>query len=405
MNGLFIVPTDLDSLEHKGVLEKVLARDEKGFLQKVVTVHPFALNERVVEIAPNHRVYEFRQPASAGWRIASWWRFLLHLARLVRLIRGIIEREEISFVRAQDPFFSGLVGYLASRRPRRPFCISIHADYGKMAELDPVAGAPRIFGSRRAAQWLERALLQRADRVLAITGYIGRYVEEHGADPNRIRLFRHRIDLRRYSSGAHKKCSQKGNKPTIAVISRLSPQKHVMDLIPIAAELRELQASFVIEVAGGGELWERFHVEVQAHGLGDYIKLLGFQSPQQVAELLRRCTVCLVLCGGASLVECAAAGSPVVAYEWEWHSELILEGKTGHLVEVGDIEGAAKALIHLLNNPDIRTSMGRRLRKRVHKMYNEKSLLEVRRSVYRELIGRGSCHPDAVYKALNPEEN
>ena len=43
---------------------------------------------------------------------------------------------------------------------------------------------------------------------------------------------------------------------------------------------------------------------------------------------------------------------PTVAYDWEWHGELVIDGDTGRLVPEGDCLAAASALAELLEAPE-----------------------------------------------------
>jgi rhamnosyl/mannosyltransferase len=142
-----------------------------------------------------------------------------------------------------------------------------------------------------------------------------------------------------------------------------------------------------IEVAGDGEARDELEKMIHDFNLTDRVILLGYQGRQGVKDLLIRSSVCLVLCGGASLVEAAAMSCPLVAYDWEWHSEVVETGKTGILVPEGDTLAAAEALKYFLQNPEIAAEIGCQARERVTRMYQRDRLMNARRAVYAELIG------------------
>jgi glycosyltransferase involved in cell wall biosynthesis len=386
MKAIFIVPSDYDSLADKGVLHIVRQRDEDNLLTALWTIHPFALHRRDIAIADGHTLVEFGQPQSAYLRFVSWIRQLNHLLSIVSYLRKLIAQESVDFVRSNDPYFCGLLGYAATRWTKAKFCVSLHADYDKMDELDPYVGAPRIFGSRRAAKWLEWFILSRADRILAITRYMADYARRNGAPPSRVALFRHHIDLSPVTTSPKKMAEQDSSVPIIALVSRLSRQKSIADLPAVAENLRSLGVEFQIQVAGDGPERARLESMLTKMGLTRHVRFLGFRSAEQVRDLLVRASASIVFIGGASLVEAAAAESPTVAYDCEWHSELIENGITGFLVPEHDTRAAAQALSHLLRDQAMAKTVGKALRKRVCIEYGEANLLRQRQQAYRDLV-------------------
>jgi len=394
VNGLFVVHSDLESLKAKGVFQNITERNEEMFIELAITLHPFAQRNHVEAIASNNVVHELKQPGSSKWRVFSWFRLGLHLIHAIWYGKKLVQAQNADFIRSQDPFLCGLIGYSISRLTGKPFCISVHADYEKMEQMDPGGAAPRFLGSYKLTRVLERFLLRRADLVLSVTKYIAGYVEKRGARPERIRLFRHFINPQFFDLSTE---SSRRNSPVVSVISRLSRQKYILDLPLIAAALVDMGVSFQVEVAGEGEARNDLEKMISKLHLADRIDLLGFQDRQRILNLLGRSTVCLVLCGGASLLEAAARSCPIVAYDWEWHDEIVETGKTGILVPEGDILAAAKAARYLVENPKVAAEMGQRARERVLRMYQKDRLLEARRKVYHELVGIRSSNIRARY--------
>lgn len=390
MRGLFIVPTDYDSLVEKGVAHVAAERDEEGFLERVVTVHPFASKTREVRLSDKNRVLEFQFPVSRYGRLVMLFSRVCHLLGVISKVRSIITQEQMTFVRAQDLSWCGLIGWLAARSTRRPFCISIHADYDKMHELDPVAGAPRLFGSRGLARVLESWLLKRADRVLAITEYIARYAERRGASRDKLRIFRHRIDIEyfgtpREPTGLLARLPK--NRAVLSTVARLSKQKFVYDVIELAKRLRQIRDDFVIVMAGDGAEHGNIEKLITEQYLDRQILLTGALGKQDVAHLRQTSRASLCLIDGASLVEACAAGTPVVAYDVEWHSEILRDQVTGFLVPEGDIDGLQRGAVRLLDDIQMAKEMGQACLMRARELYDRRSLTEAHISAYQDLCG------------------
>jgi glycosyltransferase involved in cell wall biosynthesis len=79
---------------------------------------------------------------------------------------------------------------------------------------------------------------------------------------------------------------------------------------------------------------------------------------------------------GIPPVEAMAAGVPVVTTRSGTVVETVVDGKTGFLVEKNNAEELAKALIRLLNDADLRETMGKAGRQRALSLFNWESIAE-----------------------------
>jgi hypothetical protein len=63
-----------------------------------------------------------------------------------------------------------------------------------------------------------------------------------------------------------------------------------------------------------------------------------------------------------ALLETQSAGIPAVVSDIPGNRAVVTDGETGMLVPAGNAEDLARALIHLLGNPDVRHRMGKAAR-------------------------------------------
>jgi glycosyltransferase involved in cell wall biosynthesis len=64
-------------------------------------------------------------------------------------------------------------------------------------------------------------------------------------------------------------------------------------------------------------------------------------------------------------MEAMAAGKPVVATNARGSRDLVEHGVTGLLVELGDVDGFAQALLQLIRDPELRRRMGEASRAKI----------------------------------------
>ena len=77
---------------------------------------------------------------------------------------------------------------------------------------------------------------------------------------------------------------------------------------------------------------------------------------QQMADVLVSCSRREGL--PLNIVEAMLSGNPVVATKNRGHRELIIENKTGWLVDVGDEQTMARKVLELLDDEILRKNMG-----------------------------------------------
>ncbi len=397
--AMFVVPADLTSLREKGVDAMILDRDEDGFFDLVITVHPFADQERVVELSPRHTVVELRSPrhhrlgrSAAGFAAVT----LFHVLRVVWVLRRLIRRYDADIVRATDPTVTGSLawlGWVLSWRGR--FCVSVHTDYAKIGALDVERGAPRVFGSRGVARRVGDFVLRRAELVMPISDHLARrLVTWSTVDPERIAVVHHGLDLSFLDRPPVEVRRQLGLDPDRSIVmfgARLSKENYVDDVLLLAERLSKRVATQVV-IAGDGREGDRIRRWVEGDPeLRRTVFLLGFQPRELVIDLYRHAAVNICTMSGFALLEACASGAPVVAYDVDWHRELIEDRRTGLLVTEGDIDALAEAVELLLTDRDLAERLGAAARAAVVERFSLQASRRRRVSVYERLLRQATA--------------
>ncbi len=77
-----------------------------------------------------------------------------------------------------------------------------------------------------------------------------------------------------------------------------------------------------------------------------------------------------------SIQEACAAGLPVVSTRHAGIPEVVVEGETGLLVDEGDVEGMARQMLRLLQNPSYAAALGEAARRRVREHFSAARSIE-----------------------------
>ena len=117
---------------------------------------------------------------------------------------------------------------------------------------------------------------------------------------------------------------------------------------------------------GEGTRAAGIEADIAARGLRDKVRTLGFR--QDVQDLLGLIDVFVHSSRkepfGLGVLEAAAAGKPVVAFNDGGIPEIVVDGQTGFLVETGDRSALAAALLRLLGDGALARRMGEAGRER-----------------------------------------
>jgi phosphatidyl-myo-inositol dimannoside synthase len=167
-----------------------------------------------------------------------------------------------------------------------------------------------------------------------------------------------------------------GGARVVLSISRLAWRKNVDGLVRAFAHVRAACPGSVLVIGGEGPERPRLEAEVRRLGLAGEVRFVG-RIP--AAELVAYYNVAdvFVLPGrerpgdvegfGITLLEAGACERPVVAGRSGGMVDAVADGETGLLVEPGDDDALARALIALLGAPDRARALGRAARARIER--------------------------------------
>ena len=290
---------------------------------------------------------------------------------LVRRVNDLARRYEAELVIIDPAVPAGLIG----PHLERPYGVILHG-----AEVT-VPG--RIPVSRHV---LAR-VLGRAAGVIAAGGYpaeegeraVGRSlpttIVPPGVDTDRIRP----LDGESTRT-ARRRLGLPEDTPLVVSVSRLVPRKGMDTLIRAVAQLGSEIPDLTLAIAGNGR--DRSRLERLTAELDAPVRFLGRVPDADLAGLYGAGDVFAMICRtrwggleqegfGIVFVEAAAAGVPQVAGRSGGAHEAVAHGETGLVVDdPGSVTETVTALAQILQNDDLRSSMGEAARQRAEKEFS-----------------------------------
>ena len=279
-----------------------------------------------------------------------------------------------------------LYGTLAARITKVPRVINAISGLGYLFTAD-----------RRLRRWLGiamyRLLMRHPDmRVILQNQEDLALFTRHGlAAANSIRLIRGSgVDISLFRPRP-----REGATPIIVQTSRMLADKGVREFIAAAREVKKRRPDARFLLVGPlypGNPTALAQNELEAAEKEGAIEWLGYRS--DIADILAMTTIfCLPSYREGlpkSLLEAAACALPLVTTDTSGCREVVTDGENGLLVPVADAEALAKAIVRLLDDPELAGRLGQCARERVEREFALDQIIDQQIALYAEPILRHS---------------
>lgn len=321
-------------------------------------------------------------------------------AQDVRLIHSYTDD---GFLRRQVVLLEAIVRFAGALATGRVELVHVHAAmrgsfwrkslFARLARLRGIPVLLHLHGSEMKAFYgsqppaLRAAIarqLVRATRVLVLSESWRDYIEEiaPGARvvvvPNYVAL---PPSVTRHPSATVR----------LLFLGALGPRKGIFDLLQALARAAAAGLPLHLTVGGDGQLAEARRLAVEL-GLADRVTFEGWVDANRRATLLNEVDVYVLPSYNEglpmSVLEAMAAGLPVVTTTVGGLPELITSGQDGLLIEPGNVDALAEAVMDLTTDPVRRSSLGAAARARVAARYSRPVVLGLLEEIYVETVRR-----------------
>lgn len=396
----------LHTIRSKHLEHELLCTDLMGFFEHVWTVHPLvgASPDEPAEssvgrptttvMTSRHTVVEGKVALSARLRRLAGLNFVLAQGALLIELHRLIRVQEISVIRVGDPYYLAVVGFVLARLHSIPLVIRVNGNYDLIYQNVGALAYPRLFRRRWVEKRIERALLSRAELVAGGNQNNLDYALANGARLERATLFRigTLIDPAHFVDPAIRPSLREelglGTRPFIVCVGRLEPVKYPQDVLQVLARCHAYEPRLAAVLVGDGSLRGELQTLARQLGLEQDVIFAGPRDQSWIAQVLSTATIIVAPDAGRSLVEGALSGTPIVAYDYEWHSELLSSGHTALLVPYRDVAAMSEAVRRLLGDRRWAAAIGQRARDAVLVAMDPDRLVNHERHEYERVLSQ-----------------
>jgi glycosyltransferase involved in cell wall biosynthesis len=323
--------------------------------------------------APNVEFYERARRRGLSVRMvhcqgrADW--------RAVRQIEECIQEDGIQLLHTHG-YKADLYGYVAARRSGKPIVATCHNWVGGTAALG-------IYNR------LDRMALKRFQRLAAVSDSVAQRLLDSGVSAKKIRTIANGIDVGLFERARPLPVFDfEGNK-VVGMVARLDLQKGFEYLLRAARELCAAFPGLKVVIVGEGPDRQAIEHMVQRFGLRSNVILAGQHSDMPGIYAAMDIFVLPSLNEGLpmTILEAMAASRPVIATRVGAIPKVIKDGKTGLLVDPGDVDGLRNALARLLLDSDLCRCLGSAGHDWISGNYTSEAMALKYRQMYDEVLG------------------
>ena len=356
---VLMISTDKKILEQGSSVQKRM--QEYGSLVDELDIIVCAKNGKQIVLDNNVQVF----PTNSKSKIFYFW-------DAVRVAKKNIQ-SDVDLVTTQDPFETGLAGWMISERLKAKLQLQIHTDF-----LSPhfISGSLK----NRIRVILAKFLLPKADSIRVVSERIKQSLTTYNLRLTTVSVLPIFVDVEKIkSSPINVDLDEKYPQFDFILLmtSRLEPEKNIELAINAMKDILKENSNAGLVIAGSGSLEKELKNHVQNLGLEDNVKFEGWV--EDLSSFYKTADVFLNTSNyegyGMTLIMSASADCPITTTNVGIVGESI--NKDNSLVfEVGDKKSLVDSISKLIENSSLAGSLSKRAQEAVSKLDSKEEHLK-----------------------------
>jgi glycosyltransferase involved in cell wall biosynthesis len=293
-----------------------------------------------------------------------------------------------------------LGGVWASRKLGIPFILEVNAD---LLEQRKFKGVPEKGLRRLFSEWATRACFNAAAKIVCISAGLKDHLSSNWRiESSKLAVLPIAADIEAFGPNHKAELVRQGlglsTEPVVIWVGGFYPWHDLDLLLESFTQVLQKQPQARLVLVGEGQTRPVVAQKIMRNGLRHAVIMTGAIAYSQVPEMLSIADVAVVpsapitaSLGGTGtplkLFEYMAAGKAIVATAHNESAKVIQDGYNGLLVEAGDANRFAGAILKLINNPAERVRLGQNARQQAIQLYSWEEYTRRLEEIYLNVLG------------------
>jgi L-malate glycosyltransferase len=250
-----------------------------------------------------------------------------------------------------------------------------------------------LVGQEESFKSISRFSIERSDGVTAVSRFLHDQTVQALQVKTPIEIIPNFVDTELFKRCPKRDCSREMLSPdgskVLIHISNMRPVKRLQDVVKVFANVSSQIKARLVMVGDGPER-AAAHRLAEELGVGDRVMFLGAQ--ESVASLINCADLALQPSAsesfGLSILEAMSTGVPVISTRCGGPEEVVLDGQSGYLSEVGDVEKMSADAVRLLTDDNLYNSFSAVSRQKVLENYTIQKVTAKYLNYYRSVLDK-----------------
>ncbi len=304
-------------------------------------------------------------------------------------------KKRIGILRAYKHNYPALRAFWVSRFIKIPYIVDISGNYellyrltGKTSYFRRLKNVPIINRlSPIAVNGLLGWPLRHAFHVFGRNKNNYEHAFALGAPVERLSILRYNNFNAAFNSYNPEQPPEKpANYPYLLFVGRLAANKFPLDVIDAFDIAAPQLPEHHLVMIGDGAIRRDVELRIERSEHKDRVVIMGACPNGIVLKWTAHAKVSICPYSGSSLVEAMLCGVPVIAYDIEWHSDIIIDDYTGFLVPFADKEAMAQKMVYAVHNYEVAKKAAMRGRELARVAFDKEKILEKESMIYLQAL-------------------
>ncbi|WP_299550059.1 glycosyltransferase family 4 protein [Seonamhaeicola sp.] len=285
--------------------------------------------------------------------------------KVQRLINQMHASGNIDIVEAPD-----WTGFTAFINLRCPLILKLHGSDTYFCYLDRRKVKPKN-------RFLEKSALKKANDIIAVSDYVGKLTNQVFDLDLKFRVIPNAIDVELFQPKQDKEHAdrilyfgtlirKKGVLEIPEIFNKIVQQQSEIELILVGKDASDIKT-------GASSTWNLMKAKFSEKA-SKQVSYLGQVPYSEIKDYINASDLCIFPSFAEALpvswLEAMAMKKPIVASDIGWASEMIVHGKEGYLVDPKNHQAFSDAILKILNDTALQTTLGTAARSKVKNVFD-----------------------------------